>query len=183
MTMTRPTYAAPGELETLRRFINTGSPEEGLDFTIYYGLQEWCAKTGLCTDASPQDLSRLRAFREGLREVLDANGGAGEASSAWAALEPFVQAASYGMRIDVSGSPALEPAGHGAERTIAALLAIVYDAMRRGYWPRLKACRKESCRWAYYDHSKNGSGVWCDMAVCGNRMKAKRRRNRAKNPA
>ena len=87
------------------------------------------------------------------------------------------------MRIDVSGSPALEPAGHGAERTIAALLAIVYDAMRRGYWPRLKACRKESCRWAYYDRSKNGSGVWCDMAVCGNRMKAKRRRNRAKNPA
>ena len=112
MTMTRPTYAAPGELETLRRFINTGSPEEGLDFTIYYGLEEWCAKTGLCADASPQDLSRLRAFREGLREVLDANGGAGEASSAWTALEPFTRSASYGMRIDVSGSPALEPAGH-----------------------------------------------------------------------
>jgi predicted RNA-binding Zn ribbon-like protein len=80
------------------------------------------------------------------------------------------------MRIDATGSPALEPAGLGAERTIAGLLAIVYDAMRRGEWSRLKACRKPNCRRAYYDRSKNGSGAWCSMAVCGNRMKAKRRR-------
>ncbi len=182
--MTSATKPVPAELETLRTFINSASPEESLDLLAGPdALEEWCAKSGLCADAPPQDLTRLRSFREALRGVLEVNAGTREASSAWASVEPFARGASYGIRIDVSGSPALEPAGHGAERTIAALLAIVYDAMRRGYWPRLKACRKESCRWAYYDRSKNGSGVWCDMAVCGNRMKAKRRRNRAKSPA
>jgi len=176
--------AFPAELEPLRTFINSVNLEEPMDpLEGPDALEEWCGQSGLCEDAARQDLTRLRAFREALRGVLEANAGSREPSSAWAALEPFARAARYGMRIDVSGSPALEPAGHGAERTIAALLAIVYDAMRRGYWPRLKACRKESCRGAYYDRSKNGSGAWCSMAVCGNRMKAKRRRNRAKNPA
>ena len=195
--MAKSSYAAPEELEPLRTFINSVNPDDGKN--LFVGpdapeahrllaarrggpdaLEEWCTQSGLCPGASEQDFSRLRAFREGLRGVLEANSGGREASSAWAALEPFVRLASYGMRIDVSGSPALEPAGQGAERTIAALLAIMYDAMRRGYWPRLKACRKESCRWAYYDWSKNGSGRWCDMAVCGNRMKASRRRQKSR---
>jgi len=174
----------PPELEPLRTFINSVNLEEPIDpLEGPDKLGEWCASSDLCAGAPPEDLKRLRAFREALRRVLEANSGSADPSSAWAALEPFVRGTSYGMRIDALGSPALEPAGQGAERTIAALLAIVYDAMRRGKWSRLKACRKESCRWAYYDRSKNGSGAWCSMAVCGNRMKANRRRNRAKNPA
>lgn len=182
--MSLANYVAPDELERVRTFINSVKPEETPDpLTGPDQLEEWCAKSGLSEGEPPAHLARLRAFREALRGVLEANAGSGDAPSAWAVLEPFVQATGYKMRIDALGSPALEPAGHGAERTIAALLAIVYDAMRRGEWSRLKACRKESCRWAYYDRSKNGSRAWCEMAVCGNRMKAKRRRNRAKNPA
>jgi predicted RNA-binding Zn ribbon-like protein len=37
---------------------------------------------------------------------------------------------------------------------------------------RLKACPK--CDWLFLDKSKNGSRIWCDMAVCGNRQKARR---------
>ncbi len=178
------TQPVPAELEPLRTFINSVNLEEPIDpLKGPDNLEEWCAQSRLCEGAPAEGLTRLRAFREALRGVLEANAGSRELSSAWACLEPFVRATSYRMRIDAPGSSALEPAGHGAERTIATLLAIVYDAMRRGNWPRLKACRKESCRWAYYDRSKNGSGAWCSMAVCGNRMKAKRRRNRAKNPA
>jgi predicted RNA-binding Zn ribbon-like protein len=143
-------------------------------------LEGWCAGSDLCRGTLQGDFSRLRAFREALRGVLEANAGTRDAPSAWASLEPFAREASYGMRIDATGPPALEPAGHGAERTIAALLVIVYDAMRRGTWSRLRACRKPSCRWAYYDRSKNGSGAWCDMATCGNRMKAKRRRQKSR---
>ncbi len=43
---------------------------------------------------------------------------------------------------------------------------------------RLKACRKHSCRWVFYDHSKNRSGTWCSMAVCGNRVKTRTYRER-----
>jgi len=178
------TQPAPPELETLRTFINSVNLEQPVDpLTGPDELEQWCARNRECEGAAPAELRRLREFREALRGVLEANAGGREATSAWGALEPFAQASGYNMRIDAPGSPALEPAGHGAERTIAALLAVVYDAMRRGNWSRLKACRKESCRWAYYDRSKNGSGAWCSMAVCGNRMKAKRRRIRAKNPA
>jgi predicted RNA-binding Zn ribbon-like protein len=36
---------------------------------------------------------------------------------------------------------------------------------------RVKAC--PGCDWLFLDRSKNGSRIWCDMAVCGNRHKAR----------
>ena len=47
---------------------------------------------------------------------------------------------------------------------------------------RLKACRKESCGWVFYDHSRNRSSNWCSMTICGNRTKTtgyRRRRDAA----
>lgn len=37
---------------------------------------------------------------------------------------------------------------------------------------RLKIC--PNCRWLFIDRSRNRSRTWCDMAVCGNRVKANR---------
>lgn len=37
---------------------------------------------------------------------------------------------------------------------------------------RLKIC--PNCGWLFLDRSRNRSRAWCDMAVCGNRMKASR---------
>lgn len=165
--------AAPPELEPIRAFINSMDLESSKD-----SLEEWCATSPLCDSAALPEAEKLRAFREALRGVLEANAGDRDARLAWSALEPFARETSYRIRVDAAGPPALDPLGHGAEGTIAALLAIVYDAVRRGLWPRLKACRKSSCRWAYYDRSKNASSAWCSMAVCGNRMKASRRRQK-----
>jgi predicted RNA-binding Zn ribbon-like protein len=39
---------------------------------------------------------------------------------------------------------------------------------------RLRSCGVDTCRWLFLDTSKNGTRRWCDMKVCGNRMKAKR---------
>jgi predicted RNA-binding Zn ribbon-like protein len=39
---------------------------------------------------------------------------------------------------------------------------------------RLRSCQTEICRWLFLDTSKNHSRRWCDMKVCGNRMKARR---------
>jgi len=38
----------------------------------------------------------------------------------------------------------------------------------------VRMCGSETCRWLFYDTSKNHSRRWCDMKVCGNRMKARR---------
>jgi len=39
---------------------------------------------------------------------------------------------------------------------------------------RLRACEKPDCRWLFLDTSKNHSRRWCDMKICGNRIKARR---------
>ncbi len=43
---------------------------------------------------------------------------------------------------------------------------------------RLKIC--PNCEWLFLDRSRNKSRTWCDMAVCGNRTKAKRHYRRSK---
>jgi predicted RNA-binding Zn ribbon-like protein len=43
------------------------------------------------------------------------------------------------------------------------------DAMRM-----MRACGSPECRWLFLDTSKNHTRRWCDMKICGNRMKARR---------
>jgi predicted RNA-binding Zn ribbon-like protein len=82
------------------------------------------------------------------------------------------------MRFDPRGTPGLEPDATGVDAALARLLAIVATARADGTWPRLKACREDTCQWAFYDQSKNRSGRWCTMDVCGNRSKARAYRTR-----
>ena len=35
-------------------------------------------------------------------------------------------------------------------------------------------CTSETCRWLFLDSSKNHSRRWCNMKICGNRMKVRR---------
>jgi predicted RNA-binding Zn ribbon-like protein len=174
--------AAPGELETVRDFVNTVEIDRTTDpLSPDDSLAEWCATSGTCPGIGQDGLAALRHFREALRGVLEANAGEGQADERWRALEPYAARAGYVMYLTPAGEPALCPQGEGADRVIAAILRIVYDAIAQKTWPRLKACRKHSCRWAFYDESKNGSGAWCSMRVCGNRAKAERRRAREKS--
>jgi predicted RNA-binding Zn ribbon-like protein len=39
---------------------------------------------------------------------------------------------------------------------------------------RLRDCGNPDCRWLFLDTSKNHTRRWCDMKICGNRMKARR---------
>jgi len=39
---------------------------------------------------------------------------------------------------------------------------------------RLRSCDNQECRWLFLDTSKNHTRRWCDMKLCGNRMKARR---------
>jgi predicted RNA-binding Zn ribbon-like protein len=44
---------------------------------------------------------------------------------------------------------------------------------------RVKECGDPTCRWLFLDTSKNHTRRWCDMKICGNRMKARRFQARA----
>jgi predicted RNA-binding Zn ribbon-like protein len=42
----------------------------------------------------------------------------------------------------------------------------------------VRECGSPTCRWLFLDTSKNHTRRWCDMAICGNRMKARRFQSR-----
>ena len=52
---------------------------------------------------------------------------------------------------------------------IAAARLMLSDDMRL-----LRACDNADCRWLFLYSSKNHTRRWCDMKICGNRMKARR---------
>jgi predicted RNA-binding Zn ribbon-like protein len=61
------------------------------------------------------------------------------------------------------------------------IVAAVYAAMADPEWRRLKLCGSSTCRWAFFDRSRNQSSRWCTMASCGNREKARRFRKTHKH--
>jgi predicted RNA-binding Zn ribbon-like protein len=170
---------APGRLELVRLFENTVDLPDGPDqLELPEGAAAWCRRHGLPPVSSAPEAQRLREFREALREVLFANNGEADAAEAWERLRPFAQTARLGVVVETGRGLGLTGLGSNHEAIIASLLAAVHDAIADGSWSRLRACRKSSCRFAYYDHTKNGSRAWCSMATCGNQAKAQRRRVR-----
>ena len=54
-----------------------------------------------------------------------------------------------------------------------------WDALAKNSPGRLRPCANDECRLFLIDRSKAGTARWCSMAVCGNRMKARRHYQRA----
>jgi predicted RNA-binding Zn ribbon-like protein len=173
---------APGELELVRSFVNTNDVEDGVEeLASPELLREWLAERGLCRrDAtlSEEDVSSAIELREALRSLMLANTGEPLDPAAIETLNRIGARSRLLVRFDEKGDSALAPAGEGVEAALASILAIVSRSMAEGSWPRMKACQADTCRWAFYDRSKNRSGSWCSMAVCGNRAKARSYRHR-----
>jgi predicted RNA-binding Zn ribbon-like protein len=172
---------APGRLAVIQDFINTLEPNVRDDIGDVEQAGAWIEQRRLPGSVTgTAEHRQLLDLRSALSGVLLANAGHGQGAD-WEALQPFGD----GVRLCIRSGPELrlEPAvPSNVEATIGALLAIVYDAVRDGTWSRLKICRDDACAWAFYDRSKNGSGAWCSMKVCGNRAKARRRRVRERQP-
>ncbi|HEY6378255.1 MAG TPA: CGNR zinc finger domain-containing protein [Candidatus Dormibacteraeota bacterium] len=174
---------APGELAYIQAFVNTRNPEEVSDAVQTPDqMREWLMAVGLLPGRAPMvsaaDHARLVALREALRQLLLANGGAVVDPEAVALIEREAVAAPAALRLRAGGSPVLEGTGAGINQVVSRLLAAIAVAGVDGTWRRLKACRSDSCLWAFYDASRNGSGAWCTMSECGNRAKARRFRSR-----
>ena len=179
-------HQAPGRLELVRAFVNTLDVEEGTDRLADGGdAAAWAAGWDLPPPgAAEAERTRLVTLREALRELLLANNSGGDPPpAALGELNRQAEAAAIGLEFDAGGS-ALVTRCDGADATIAAVLARVHEAMAEGTWSRLKVCPAEDCLWAFYDHSRNRSGTWCEMGVCGNRAKARafRERRRGREP-
>ncbi|RZU51436.1 putative RNA-binding Zn ribbon-like protein [Krasilnikovia cinnamomea] len=81
---------------------------------------------------------------------------------------------------DADGWVRMVPAGRGTRWLASALWAEALLAQQAGLWPRLKLCHNVDCRVAFFDTSRNNSGVWHDVSTCGNtaNLRAFRERKR-----
>jgi hypothetical protein len=170
---------APGGLALVQDLLNTrqiglkafdllGSVD-GARYWLQQALDRSPGDVTWVSGLSDQDLISLRALRtdiEGLvaARVCDAG--------------PVAQAS---LVLSTDGEVRLEAGGRGLSRFAAQVWAQVFLAQQAGTWKRLKLCHNPPCASAFYDRSKNNSGVWHDVKMCGNavNLRASRARRRA----
>jgi len=179
---------ATGDLGLVQAFVNTTDLQDGPEeLEDPNSLQAWLVAKGLLADTQKADASDLRhaiALREAIRNVI----GAGSGSSRLypvdvATLNGAASASGLRIRFGADGRARLEPEAPGVIGAMGRIVATLYAAMEDPDWTRLKLCSSPTCRWAFYDRSKNHSSRWCTMASCGNREKARRFRGHAKTHA
>ncbi len=172
------------QTELITDFVNTLELDEGVDHLGSPAqLRAWLAERGLLgarADVGRSDLRRAREVREALRSLLLANNGvAADTRTAARILDRAAARAGVRLRFSRSGAATLEPDRRsGVDAALGVMLGRVAELMSEGSWSRLKACRAEDCRWAFYDRARNQSRAWCSMRVCGNRQKARVYRRR-----
>ena len=69
------------------------------------------------------------------------------------------------------------------ERRLAVRAVLAWDALARQSPGRLRPCANDQCRLFLIDRTKGNTARWCSMAVCGNRLKARRHYQRARSTA
>ncbi|HZN21182.1 MAG TPA: CGNR zinc finger domain-containing protein [Gaiellaceae bacterium] len=176
---------APPPLDLVQDFVNTEIPEWARDDIATPGLLEsWLRGRGLLSDDEGVDAASFVAARE-LRSALRALAllntlGRRPPDRALDELRRALRDISLGVEPDADGRLAVVGAGAGAQRALAAIVAVVVEGQASGSWPRLKACRQETCGWVFFDASRNASSTWCSMSVCGSRAKSASYRRRRK---
>ena len=172
---------APGGLALVQGLLNTRSTASGFpdllddestaEAWLNQGLREWGELAG--SDPIDQTVSQ-----RGLVELRELR----------ARVRSYVQGERAGVHIDEpisvvsneDGTLRTQPTGSGIRWVESAVWGAVLMAQDRDTLRRLKLCRNELCGSAFYDRSKNNSGVWHDVHVCGNAANLRASRARRK---
>jgi predicted RNA-binding Zn ribbon-like protein len=128
--------------------------------------------------AANRALEQVRDLREALADLIYSGlDGRNASSASMRTLEKFLQAARAQTRLVRQGSR-LKWDWAGAETMPEFPLWVLARSASRLMLSenvaRVRACANAECRWLFLDTSKNHTRRWCDMKVCGNRMKARR---------
>jgi predicted RNA-binding Zn ribbon-like protein len=96
-------------------------------------------------------------------------------------LEYWLKLAVAGSRLDATGGPYhwVPAAGAGMAPVLWRVALSAGELLGSDRTARIGQCAGRDCRWLWLDRTRNLSRRWCDMAVCGNRAKARRYAARA----
>ena len=178
---------APGGLALVQELLNTrATMHYGADLLLHAddaqrwlteALATWSRVSGLPAPTlliSSNDMRSLRRLRTTFENVILAAGkerldGALPPADVPVSLVP-----------DADGWVRMVPTGRGTRWLASALWAEARLAQQAGLWSRLKLCHNADCRAAFFDTSRNNSGVWHDVSTCGNtaNLRAFRERKR-----
>lgn len=177
--------AAPDPLSLVQAFVNTVAEEGEHRWEAFADpdyLRSWLVRNGLLDDGvavGDADVIRVRDIRRALRSLLAANNGREVDPGAVETLNRAAERAVLVVCFGQGGrAAALESVAGGVDGAIGKVLSAAQAGMETGTWERLKTCANDHCSWAFYDRSKNRSGRWCSMDVCGNRTKTRAYRRR-----
>jgi predicted RNA-binding Zn ribbon-like protein len=185
-------------LEDTSDFMNTLELESGFlvdRFVTFQDAAHWLSDRGICHEnLSPaalqvagitedEALERVRTVRGALREVADAV--AHDRPPTDTALDEVNRAIRSRERIELVRESDGVSVGHShvgdpLDDALARLADPLVDEIQSGRSERIRICANDTCQWVFFDESRAGRRVWCDMASCGNRAKAARHRARAK---
>jgi predicted RNA-binding Zn ribbon-like protein len=163
---------APMPLMLVQAFLNTLDLEEGTDLLADGdGARAWLVASGALnrgTRVTPADLAHAREVREAIRRLLAPYGD----TSSLGPLRELAKGHRARLQIDERGAFSLASESQkDLGDALFGLLLVIRAAQEDGTWTRLKACANPECAWVFYDRSRNHQGSWCNMAVCGNRLK------------
>jgi predicted RNA-binding Zn ribbon-like protein len=156
---------APGELEVVRRFINTWSipndtrEESDVLPDLARTPQLWRKEFPRQSRSRADALGRLQQLRADLRSTCQGETPSEETLNEWFSSTALSVKARW-----MGGATKLTI--ESAEASfVGYIVAVVANAIASGKWARLKTC--PDCQWAFYDHTRNGSKRWCGMTKGG----------------
>lgn len=167
---------APGDLETLRAFLNTDADEDALGSVA--SAQSWLTARGLLpadTELTENDRLRLLRVRGELRALADRPRNTPPGGEVVARLAEALGELRYGLRLGTDGLPRFEPVSEGLGFALGALMEVLARSTER--WPRIKLCA--ACGRAFYDTSRSRVAKWCSRR-CGDRIRGRALRRRKK---
>ena len=188
--------SAPGALGLVQDLLNTipaGRQRKDDLLADIQTAQEWLDSTlaswTAATDQSApelrldeEDLIRLRDMRRALRDSL-APPREETQDPGTDTHTPVVESAQAALQLDAAGTVHLEPRGGGMGFLVATLLLTLWQAQNSGDRQRLKLCHNPKCGVAFFDRSRNNSGVWHDVRTCGNAANLRAHRARIREAA
>jgi predicted RNA-binding Zn ribbon-like protein len=177
-------WEAPGSLELVRTFANTGlPPREGDGEDRLLGLRadpaRWAATFPGVPAPTRRQAAELLELRDGLVRLLDAP--PTPEGAAW--LGGWFERTGLGARVSVTdGALAIGHAAADRSGLAGAVVEAVAAAVAGGTWSRLRRC--PDCKLVFWDRTRNASKVWCGMyagadgRACGSIAKVRRYRAR-----
>lgn len=140
------------------------TPERAVEFLATHAIPD--------PGVPPTDrqLTRLRAIRAAIRSIADDP--AVDLTGWRRDLDDALDGIDYRLGADGSVRAARDGWDGIADDLLPAVMAVAAER------DRLRRCGNPRCRWLFVDRSRKGNRIWCEAAVCGNRMRVGRHRRR-----